>query len=231
MMDAREAEFLLRHALPDSARADRFKRTFDKKDRSALLNSGCSDAQIVRLARIIPAIAYCAEPAPRLADVCALLADLGKAIEAGAATLRALLDAPDGGAGEEAHGRLLDSILRLHPDRCESNPRHARGFFEKRIDEREIEARRLLSVMVEVQAIAEDARQHVPGGQTRKRIVPYPVALIDAALSLDGPQFSPSERDPFVRITGICYRAAGIHSTPLRTIRLYLSERNASPEK
>lgn len=231
-MDAERAAFDLKHALPGAATQPRFRRTFATRYRSALLNAGCSDAQIDRLeCTALTGITYYAEPVPRLRDVRTLLADLSKTMTVAADTLRHLLDAPPGGAGEEAHGRLLDSILRLYPDRCTLKPEHATGFFEKRIDEREIEVRRLLSVMVEVQTIVRDARQHVPKGQTRAQAHWRPVSLIDVCLSLDGPQFTPSESGPFARIVNTCYRAAGISTEPLRAIRAYLRRLNASPEK
>lgn len=225
MMDAEAARYLLRHVLPSGAWADRFKRTFRKQDRSALLNAGCCDAQIERLERILPAIAAYTEAAPRLADVRALLANLHETIGAAAAQLCAILDAPDGGAGEEARGLLLDSCRRLYPARCVPDSQHA-AFFEKRPP-----PRGLLSVLLEVQTVAEDARRNVQKGQTRTTVSLRPVMLIDAALSVDGPQFTPSERGPFARITSRCYLAAGLTGKPLRAIRAYLQARNTSPEK
>ncbi len=225
MMDTEKAGHLLAYALPPAARHARFRRTFDKRARSALLNCGCNDAQIERLQRILPAIAYYSEAGPRLADVRAMLAGVAAQAHAAARGLRAIMDAPE---HEEARGearlRLLEGLAKLYPDRCQIDPRRA-SFFH-RYDEREAEARRLLAAIDDVVAAADHARERMPKAQTRAVAHPYPVALIDAAVNLDGPQVRPSASaaSKFRRIADICYTAAlGSTTTPLRAIREHLA--------
>ena len=224
MMDAEKAGHLLAH-LPRGAAQARFKRSFDLRARSALLNCGCTDAQIERLERILPGIAYYTEAGPRLVDVRALLANLAAQAHAADSALRMLLDAPEQeGARGEARLRLLEGLAKLYPDRCQIDPRRA-SFFH-RYDEREAEARRLLAAIDDVVAAADHARERMPKAQTRAVAHPYPVALIDAAVNLDGPQVRPSASaaSKFRRIADICYTAAlGSTTTPLRAIREHLA--------
>ena len=218
-MHAKAAKHLLAHALPPAARHARFKRTFDLRARSALLNCGCTDVQIERLERILPAIAYYTEAGPKLADVRALLANLAAQAHAADSALRTLLDAPEHeGARGEARLRLLEALAKLYPERFEIE--------RWSVFSPEDEARRLLAAIADVASAAEHARERMPAAQTRAVAHAYPVALIDAALSLDGPQVKPSASagSKFRRIASVCYRAGlGGNVTPLRAIREYLA--------
>lgn len=224
-MDADAAKHLLAHALPPAARHERFRRGFDQCARFALLHCGCNDAQIERLQGILPAIAYYAEAGPKLADVRAHLADAARKARAAASSLRALLDAPEHEeARSEARDRLLEALAEvLRPERCQIDPRRV-SFFHH-YDEREDEARRLLGALADVVAAVDHARERMPNAQTRAVAHWYPLALIDAALSVDGPSLPPSESaaSKFREIAGYCYSAARVaNPDPQAAIRRYL---------
>ena len=233
MMDTEKAGHLLAHALTAAAQHARFRRTFDKRARSALLNCGCNDAQIERLQRILAAIAYYSEAGPRLADVRAMLAGVAAQAHAAAGGLRAIMDAPEHEeARDEARLRMLEALLELHPERCERDAAKAAtiGFGDNprtRYDPRLDEARRLLAAIADVARAADHAREGMRGApQTRKRTEWYPVALIDAGLSVAGPTvpLSATKDSQFLRIAQVCYAAAlGSKSKPLRAIRAYLA--------
>lgn len=86
-----------------------------------------------------------------------------------------------------------------------------------------------------MQAIAKLAAGKVrKAPQTRTVAHTYPVRLIEAALNLHGDVVAPSESEgsPFRVIVEYCYTAANVpNSDPLRAIRAFLQELNASPEK
>lgn len=212
-MNAEAAGHLLAHALPPAARHDRFRRNFDRHARGALLDSGCNDAQVERLQRILAAVAYYTTPGPRMAEVRAGLATVEKQAQATASSLRALLDAPEHDeAQHEARGWLLHALAVQH---ASSILHYAEG---------EEVGRRLLAAIDEVTAAAEFARERMPKQQTRACAHWYPVALIDAALSVDGPPVTPSASpgSPFHKIACTCYAAAGMpNDDPLRAIRVY----------
>ena len=233
-MNAEEAAFLLANALPPSARHPRFRRGFNEAQRNELARLGCTPQQAERLQRILPAIAYYSEAGPALADVRATLAQLGKDAHKATSTLRSLLDAPEHElARDEARLRLLEALAAMHPDRCEVNPQRVSTFH--RYDSRLDEARRLLAALADVAAAADHARERMRGApQTRAVAHRYPAALIDAALSVDGPQVAPSASagSPFREIAAVCYAAAGAtNADPVRAIRDYLRACNSSPEK
>lgn len=227
-MNAEQAAFLLAHALPPEARKDCWQRKFTRAHRSDLKRLGVTDTQAERLARILPAIAYYGTPGPSLAAARTPLVILAADAHKAAAALRVVLEGRDE-AMQESRGRLLQAIESLHPERCEVDP--ARVSFFHRYDHREPEASRLLAALQDVEKAAEHALARMPKAQTRAVAHPYPVALIDAALSVDGQPFrvSASAESKFRRVAALCYVAAG-HGEPLRAIRAYLRERNASPE-
>lgn len=231
-MNSESAEFLLAHALPPAARHDRFRRSFDAHHRRELVRFGVTPAQRERLERILPAIAYYADQGPGLGDVKKLLERLAKDAHAACTALRTLLDAPEHEqAHDEARLRLFEALSELHPGRCEIDPQRV-SFFH-RYDPREDEARRLLGALADVESAASRARERSPTEQTRARSHAYPVELIDAALSLDGPQVPPSESvgSPFFEIAGICYAVArGSGPAPARAIRTYLQALNSRSE-
>ncbi|QEE25709.1 hypothetical protein CS053_15255 [Rhodanobacter glycinis] len=232
-MNSESAESLLAHALPPAARHDRFRRSFDAHHRKELVRFGVTPAQTERLERILPAIAYYTTQGPRLADVNVLLERLAKDAHKASTALRTLLDAPEHEqAHDESRLRLFEALLELHPERCEIDPQRV-SFFH-RYDPREDEARRLLSALADVESAASRAcERSSTAEQTRAKSHDYPVGLIDAALSVDGPQVPPSESvgSAFFEIAGICYAAArGASTEPLRAIRAYLSTLNSRPE-
>jgi len=230
-VNAEQAAQLLAHALPPEARKDLWQRKFTPAHRSALAQLDVTDAQAERLERILPAIAYYAARGPSLAAARTPLVKLAADAHKAAAALRALLDAPE---YEEARGearlRMLEALAELHPERCKIDPQRV-SFFH-RYDEREDEARRLLGALTDVEAAADHACKRMPTEQTRAVAHHYPVALIDAALSVDGPAFrvSASAGSKFRDVATLCFEATG-HGEPLRAIRAYLSECNASPKK
>ena len=230
-MNAEEATHLLAHALPSPARAARWRRTFTVEHRSELRQLGVTDAQAERLERILPAIAYCAAQGPRLADVRAPLVQLGKDAHKAANALRTLLEARDE-ARQEGRMRMLETIEALHPERCEVDP--ARVSFFHSYDHREPEALRMLAALQDLEAVAKRAVERMPKSQTRAVAHHYPVALIDAALSVDGPAFtvSASAGSAFRDVATVCFATARQgEAEPLRAIRAYLSARNGSRKK
>lgn len=232
-MNSESAEFLLAHALSPAARHDRFRRSFDASHRKELVRFGVTPAQMERLERILPAIAYYTAQGPRLADVNVLLGRLAKDAHKASTALRTLLDAPEHEqARDEARDLLLDALAEIHPERCEIDPQRV-SFFH-RYDPRKEEARRLLGALADVESAANRAcERSSTAEQTRAKSHAYPVELIDAALSVDGPQVPPSESvgSAFFEIAGICYAVArGTSIEPLRAIRAYLSALNSRPE-
>ena len=231
-MNAEQAAHLLAHALRLSARHPRFRRDFTPPQRKELARLGCTPQQVERLQRILPAIARDAEAGPKLADVRTHLADAARKAHAAAASLRALLDAPECElARDEARLRMLEALLELHPERCERDAaKAATGSFgdhpRTRYDPRLDEARRLLAAIDDVAHAADHARERMRGApQTRMQAHPDPVALIDAALNMDGPQVRPSESaaSPFREIVRLCYGAARVkNADPQAAIRRYL---------
>ena len=228
-MNAEEAKRLLKHALPPDARKRRWQRTFTDEHRNELQPLGVTNAQTERLERILPAIAYYAAQGPSLAAARRPLVKLAADAYKAAAALRVVLEGRDE-AMQESRGRLLQALEALHPERCEVDP--ARVSFFHRYDHREPEALRLLAALQDVEQAAQHAIGRIPKSQTRAVAHRYPVALIDAALSVDGPAFpvSESESSKFLAVATVCYAAAG-HGEPLRAIRAYLQALNASPEK
>lgn len=224
---------LLKWALPPSARRPEYRREFDKRARSALLNCGCDDDQIERLQAILPAIAIFSVGAPRLADVRARLAATENALSVAADMVRELVEAPAReDALDEARLRVLEGVFALYPERCEPDPENPRSFFEeRRTDEREIEVRRMLAAMTDLHAAIKRARQRLPTGQTRSVAHDYPIGLIDAALNLEKESVpvSAQKKSVFRRIAGICYASAGVpNDDPLRAIRAFKAKRQPS---
>lgn len=229
--DPREqAARLLAHALPPSARHPRFARTFTKAQRGDLARLGCTDAQVERLARILPAIARYDAQGPSLAAARAPLRKLAAEAHKAAAALRVVLDAHDE-ATQESRTRLLQALAALQPARCEADPE--RTSLRKRHDGREVEARRLLAAVQDVEQAAQHAIECMPTAQSRAVAHPFPVGLIAAALDVDGPQVpcSASAGSPFRRIASVCYQAAGVAREPVRAIREHLKACNGRPEK
>jgi len=231
---ARErAEFQLAHALPPAARSPRWHRSFNALQRRELARLGVTTDQKSRLERILPAIAYYTAQGPRLADARKPLAQLAKDARRAGSALRTLLEAHDDEARQESRQRMLEAIENLHPERCEVDPQ--RVSFFNRYDHREPEALRMLAALQDLETAANHAVARMPEAQTREVAHPYPVGLIEAALvAADGPQFkvSASPGTPFIDVVQACYAAArAANPGPLRAIRAYLRERNASPEK
>ncbi len=213
-MNAEQARHLLAQAmLPDGQHA-RFRRDFTEAQRKELVRLGRTPQQFERLQRILPGIAYYCEAAPRMADVREHLADAAAKAHEAASSLRALLDAPE---CELARGEARECLLLA-----------LAGQRSIRYHEREGEARRLLAAIDDVASAADHARKRMPKAQTRQVAPWYPLALIDAALSVDGPTVPPSASEalPFREIVGVCYDAARVENPdPLRAIRNYLKER------
>ncbi len=229
-MTVQQAQHLLAHALPPDARKDCWRRTFTDAQKRELHRLQVTPAQVERLERILPAIAYYTAQGPRLADARAPLVKLATDAHKAAAALRVLLDASDE-AMQESRLRLLEAIEARHPERCQADP--ARVSFFHRYDRREPEALRLLATLQDVEQAASHAVEHMPRQQTRRVSPPYPVQLIDAALSADGPAVpvSACAGSPFLEVAVLAYDAAGA-GDPLRAVRQYLTEsNNTSPEK
>ncbi len=230
-MNAEQAALLLAHALPPEARKDCWQRKFTPAHRSDLAHLGVTDTQAERLARILPAIAYYTAQGPSLAAARTPLVKLAADAHKAAAALRVVLEGRDE-AMQESRGRLLQALEALHSERCKVDP--ARVSFFHRYDHREPEALRMLAALQDVEKAAEHALARMPKAQTRAVAHPYPVALIDAALSVDGPSVKPSESagSPFREIAATCYSSAGVtRGEPLRALRAYLLALNGSPEK
>ena len=229
-MNAEQAAHLLAHALTEAAKHPRFRRDFTPAQRKELARLGCTPQQVERLQRILPAIAYYAEAGPKLADVRALLANLAAQAHAAESALRTLLDAPEHEEARwEARDRLLEALAERHPERCQRDPQRVSFSSPERYSahpERMSEARRLVAAIDDVAHAADHARERMRGApQTRMQAYPYAVALLDAALSLDGATVTPSESaaSAFREIVGICCRAARVKTDdPLRAIRTYL---------
>ncbi len=234
MMDSETAEYVLKHALPPGARAERWRRTFNVRDRSDLLNAGCDDAQIERLQRILPAIAYYNDTGAKLGDVRAVLAAAQKALDRATRSVLSILDAPaHDQARDEARAWLLTSTLKLFADRCQPDAQRA-SFFERH-DERADELRRLLAAVADLQAVAKQSLDRLAKAPQSRPVSPaYPITLIVAALSVDGPSFRASERKGtrFERIAARCYKVADADSdSPTRAIRAWLATSTAAPAK
>lgn len=229
-MTPEQAAFLLSHALPPDARKPKWQRAFAGSHRRELTGLDVSTAQVERLERILPAIACYAATGPRLADARAPLVKVGADADKAAKSLRVMLEgAAD--AMQESRLRFLQAIEALHPERTMVDPQRAGRTFHT-YDHREPEALRLLAALQDVVRAAQHAVERMPAEQTRKVAHHYPVALIEAALSLDGPQFnvSASPASRFFDVVTACYGAAG-QGEPLRAVRAYLQHRNSSPEK
>jgi len=223
----KRAAFLLKNALPPDARKPCWQRSFTPAHRRELKRLGVTLAQVDRLQRILPAIACYGTAGPSLAAARAPLVKLAADAHKAAAALRVVFE-PRDDAMQESRGRLLQSIEAQHPERCEVDP--ARVSFFHSYDHREPEALRLLAALHDVEQVARLAADGMPKAQTRLVAHPYPVHLIDAALSVDGPAVpvSASPGCPFIEIATLCYAAAGF-GEPLRAIRACL--RNTSPQK
>ncbi len=235
-MDRETAEHVLKHAKLACPSPEYRKPQFDKRDRADLLNAGCSDAQIGRLQRVLPGIAHSKAPQVPLADVRAVLSAAQAALDRATRSVLSILDAPDHDeAPDEARVFLLTSTGKLFPERCKLDPQRV-SFFEpkaQRYDERADELRRLLSAVADLRAVAAlslDRLAHAP--QSRPVSPGYPIALIMAALSVDGPSFIVSERrgTSFERVAARCYAAAGAGS-PTRAIRAWLAASTPGHEK
>jgi len=227
-MDAEQAARVLAHALPPDARKPEWRRTFSTDDRAELTRLEVSDAQADRLERILPAIAYYNAQGPSLSAARAPLSKLSAHANKAAAELRLILT-DRRPARQESRGRLLQSLEMLHPERCEVDASRVTVFHP--YDHREPEALRLLAALRDLEQAAQHAIARMPRAQTRRVAHAYPVELIDAALSRDGPAFTPSESAgaAFREIVAVCYEAAGVKGEPLRAIRSYLRALNASP--
>ncbi len=227
-MTVQQAQHLLAHALPPDARTDCWRRTFTDAQKRELHRLH-TPAQTERLERILPAIAYYTAQGPRLADARAPLVKLATDAHKAAAALRVLLDASDE-AMQESRLRLLESIDAQHPERCPVDP--ARVSFFHRYDRREPEALRLLATLQDVELAASHAVECMPKEQTRAVAHTFPVELIHAALSVDGPavHVSASPACPFIEIATLCYDAAGT-GDPVRAIRAHLRQMQRQPKK
>ena len=220
-MNAEQGRHLLAQAVVPDEQLARLRRGFTKAQRSALARLGCTPAQIERLQRMLPHVAYFCETGPRLADTSAPLDALAADTRAAAASLRALLDAPGHElARGEARGWLLHALAMQRVSSIPYIP----------YDKMEDEARRLLAAIDDVATAAKRAHKRLPKAQTRPVAHWYPLALIDAALSVDGPPVKPSASadSAFRKIAGISYSAARAENAdPLRAIRSYLKERES----
>jgi hypothetical protein len=230
-MNSEEAELLLARALPPPARTGRWRRSFTAHQRRELARLDVTTEQEGRLQRILPAIAFFTTQGPKLADVRAHLMQVRKDAHAAAQALRTLLEGRDD-TREEGRIRIFQAIEALHPERCEVDPTQVSVW--ARYNHREPEAWRMLEALQALEAVAKNAVARMPKSQTRPIAHPYPVSLIKAAMTVpDAPAFrvSASPGTPFRDVVATCYAAAGAANTdPLRAIRAYLREHNASPK-
>ena len=222
---------LLDHALPPPARDPRYERSFSDTYRNDLHKLwGCTDKQIDRLQRILPAIAYYDEQGPALADVRKLLVQIAKYTDRVAGDMSALLKAPEEApeydrTRDEARMRLLQAISKLYPERCEVDPSRVSRW--QSYDPCMEEAQRLLTTLQDVAKAAKHAHTQCKQ-QTRVVAHTYPITLINAALNVDGPPIiRVSESGPFFEIAYICYQAVGVQGEPRVAIRKYLHLLNA----
>lgn len=231
-------EWLLAHALPPAARTAQWHRSFAKPQQREFERLGVTPDQVRRLERILPGIAYYVAQGPALAKVRAPLVKLAKDAHKVASALRTLLEAHDElyeirETKEESRLRLLQAIEARHPERCEVDPKRV-SFFEK-YDHREPEALRMLAVLDDLEKAAKHAVERMPKEQTHKAAHAYPVRLIVAALEAGGEAaflISASPGTPFLDVVAACYAAAcPTSANPLRAVRAYLHNRNASLKK
>jgi hypothetical protein len=231
-----DLEFLLKHALPPGARAPRFARTLSSNACADLGRLGVTDAQVAKLERILPGIAYYTHTGPSLVAARKPLDGVVKATEKAEKAVRSLLNAPASDeARVESRGRFFQSLEKLFPSRC---PPFRQEFGAAYDHDGLPEAKRLLDAIREVRACAKDALASMPRSQTRQAAHAYPIMLIHAALNVSaGKQIAPSTsaESQFRQIASICYHAAGApNADPLRAIRNFVrklhSERTRKPD-